>query len=106
MENPNGWDLLTSSLATSKLTDPSTTWAFLVLQGLVRDDENARGKFGKITKEVLAEGPITGPSEPCRISSALVAAGLNLPPSRTPDPWGKIAKSRMEMVNGWSQEAP
>ena len=44
MESPQSWNLLTSSLAVSKLGDTARTWSFLLLQGLVRADESGREK--------------------------------------------------------------
>ena len=101
MENPDQWDLLTASLAVSDLVDLSQTWAFLVLQGLVRDDGPARQQFDEIVLEVSAEGPITGPSEALRIASRIDRAGLALERSRRPDPMGRLALARRSIAVEW-----
>lgn len=101
MENPQSWNLLTSSLAVSNLEDPSTTWAFLVVQGLVHDRADDRATFGRIVRDVLNEGPITGPSEASRVSMRLVQAGLNLPAGTLTDASGKLAHERAQVIASW-----
>ena len=43
MESPSTWDLLTAGLAAGDLHQPFAAWAFLVLQGLVRDAPFGKG---------------------------------------------------------------
>lgn len=100
MESPQIWDCLTSSLAVSNLSEIAHAWAFLVVQGLVRDDRN-RQVFETIVREVTAEGEITGPSKAHRIACKLTEAGMTLPPAHRPDPGGNIAKARMKVVQSW-----
>lgn len=104
MENPASWNLLTASVAACDLEDLSESWAFLVLQGLVRDEERDRLEFASIVRHVRGEGAQTGPSEARRIASQLVLSGLCLPAYRKPDPGGAIARARAETVRGWREE--
>jgi hypothetical protein len=101
LESPQTWDLLTSSLAVSNLRKTSDTWSFLVVQGLVGDTGQERDAFQQIVNRVLAEGQITGPSEALRVASDLFSSGIASPAASTPDPWGKIAESRLETLRGW-----
>ena len=101
MENPESWDILTSSLNVTRLMDVSITWAFLVLQGLVRDKDGDRNVFATFVREVAAEGPVDGPSPAAGISSRLVRAGMTLPPAQRPDPDGQIAEARAKIVRDW-----
>ena len=101
MESPQTWDLLTASLAVSNLRETYETWAFLVAQGLVGDTGPERDAFRQIVERVLAEGQITGPSEALRVASDLSSSGIATPAAREPDPWGKIAESRLRTIRGW-----
>ena len=105
MENPASWNLLTSSVAASDLGDLSVAWAFLVVQGLVRDEEGDRREFAAIVSHVRGAGATTGPSEARRIASQIVRSGLGLPASRQPDPGGAIARARAESVRAWRADA-
>lgn len=105
MESPSSWDLLTSSLFASTLQATGETWAFLMLQGLVRDEPGDREEFGAVVGEVMAEGEITGPSLAARIASRLSAAGLVLPAADSPDPGGRIAIERRQIVDGWKDRS-
>src|SRR5262245_38190760 len=101
MESPQSWNLLTSSLAVARLADTSHTWAFLVVQRLVRDEQGDRETFAGIVQKVLDQGPITGPSEASRIASGLFNAGLSLPAGSTPDPDAKTAAARRDLLQSW-----
>jgi hypothetical protein len=103
MESPQGWTALTSSLAVSTLSDISHTWAFLVVQGLVRDEGADRQVFETAVRAVAEQGEITGPSEAHRIAAKLINAGLSLPPAHRVDPAGNIADARMKLVRSWRQ---
>ena len=96
MENPEGWDLLTSSLAVSNLNDVNKTWAFLRTQGLLVWQGKAQQAFEEIVAEVLTQGEITGPSEAHRIAVRLKSAGITTELATTPDPWGETAKVRLK----------
>ena len=101
MESPEGWDLLTSSLAVSDLV---AAWPFLVVQGLVRDGEEERRNFARIIEGVKAEGEITGPTQAYRVAQGIVSHGMNTPLASQPDPWGRMAQSRHEVILGWLGE--
>jgi hypothetical protein len=62
MESQEGWDLLTPGIAGGNLEKPFFTWAFLVVQGLVRDFPGDRETFCRIVQEERARD-ITGPSK-------------------------------------------
>ena len=94
MENPESWNLLTSSLAVSRLDRIEATWAFLVLQGVVDPHDRAKQAFATIVGEVLEQGEITGPSKALRVATRLGSHGMTTGAASEPDPWGKIAKSR------------
>jgi hypothetical protein len=93
MEPPETWDRLTASLAISNLADPSPTWAFLVLQGLVRDEPSDREAFGMLAEDATTN-PITGPSAAARVAFGLKSAGIAQPAGLTPDPWARLAAPR------------
>ena len=101
MENPEYWNLLTSSLATNNLNKINETWAFLVLQGLVEADDSGKLAFNIALEKVNEEGEITGPSIPQRVASELQHAGVATKLANISDPWGKIAKSRLEIISNW-----
>jgi hypothetical protein len=73
MESPETWDLLTASLAMSDLREPSSAWAFLVVQGLVRDEPGDRETFSKFAQQEIKE--ITGPSAAARVACRLGESG-------------------------------
>ena len=104
MESPKGWNLLTSSLAVSDRDHLVAAWPFLAVQGLVRDGEEERRKFGRIVEDVQAEGEITGPSQEFRVAQGIVSHGINTPLASQPDPWGEIAQSRRDVILSWLGE--
>src|SRR5262245_38404463 len=101
MESPDTWDLLTSSLAACDLAHPHQAWAFLVVQNLVHDEPGMREQFVALVEQVLAEGPITGPSEPRRIAGRM--GGLSREAANQRDPGGKIAAARKAAIDAWRQ---
>jgi len=101
MESPDTWDLLAASLAISNLADPSLTWAFLVIQGLVRDEAGDREAFDRLAEDVTTN-PITGPSAPARVARALNEAGIAQAAGRTPDPWARMAARRLASIETWT----
>jgi hypothetical protein len=101
MESPDTWDLLTSSLAVSNLAEPSSTWAFLVLQGLVRDEPGDREAFSRFADDA-STNPITGPSSAARVALSLKGAGIAQTAGLTPDPWGRIAAGRLASIESWT----
>jgi hypothetical protein len=102
MEAPQSWDLLTASLCVCDLAQPRAVWAFLVVQGLVRDLPQDRDIFYRVVSEERERGPITGLSIPRRIADTLALEGLTLPPSAAPDPNAKTAKERLELIESWN----
>jgi hypothetical protein len=101
MESPEGWDLLTSSIAVHDLEKPFFIWAFLVVQGLVRDLPGDRDTFCRIVQYERASD-ITGPSKAWRIASSLRDAGISLPISKIPDPNADIAMQRRQLLRQWN----
>lgn len=101
MESPDTWDALTASLAISDLADPSLTWAFLVLQGLVRDEPDDREAFSRLAEDAVTN-PITGPSAAARVALGLNSAGIARTAGRTPDPWARIAAARLASIESWT----
>ena len=101
MESPETWDLLTSSLAVSNLAQVSLTWAFLIVQGLVRDEPGDRETFGRIAEDATTN-PITGPSAAARVAGSLKSAGIAQPGGLTPDPWARVAAERLASIESWT----
>ena len=101
MESPEWWDLLTSSIAVHDLEEPFFIWAFLVVQGLVRDLPGDRDAFWRIVQYERSRD-ITGFSKPARIAASLSNAGISLPISKTPDPNGDIAMQRLQLLRDWN----
>lgn len=101
MESPESWDALTASFAVCDLTKPYSAWAFVVVQGLVRDDSGDRDLFLRALEDEEARGEITGPSIPYRVAGALCRAGIVRSPGMIPDPWGKIAGTRLDAIASW-----
>lgn len=101
MESPETWDLLTASLAISNLADPSSTWAFLVLQGLVRDEPGDREAFSRFADDANTN-PITGPSSAERVALGLKDAGIAQTAGLTPDPLGRMAVERLASIESWT----
>ena len=101
MESPDTWDALTASLAISDLADPSLTWAFLVVQGLVRDEPDDREAFSRLAEDA-ATNPITGPSAAARVALGLKRAGIAQTAGSTPDPWARIAAARLASIESWT----
>ena len=93
MENPESWNILTSSLAVSQLDKIEETRRFLVEQGLIDPDKATKLVFSKVVNGVLEEGEMTGPSESLRISIQLDSLGVTTDKANKADPWGDIAKS-------------
>jgi hypothetical protein len=100
-ESPAGWDLLTASIAVSDLTEPFSAWAFLVLQGLVRDAPGDRDLFARAVREESAQ-EITGPTAARRVAIRLSRAGIALESGQAPDRWGKVAAQRLQGVESWT----
>ncbi len=97
MENPQGWDALTACLASSRLADTAETWAFLVHAGMIRGGAADEERFRAIVRGVLAEGPITGPSEAWRVGAGIRRAGMEVEAAAgVPDPWGRSAQALAE----------
>ena len=94
MEWPGGWTLLTSSLSVADLSDSNRTWRFLVAQGLVNDSDDGSRQLGDAIAMETARGRITGGTLAFRVAEHLRA--LALPPSDSPDPFGKLAARRWE----------
>lgn len=99
MENPADWDMLTSSLAVCNLQKPDKVWAFLVLQGLVRDLPGDRDFFYGIINREKAYGAITGPSLQGRIARRLREFDIALASGAEPDPNAETAKKRLNTLN-------
>ena len=100
MEHPASWDLLTASIAVCDLEDPFAAWAFLVVQGLVRDATGDRETFVKVVHEER-DRDITGPSVALRVASSLKDAEIALEGAKVPDPWAGIASERLEVMASW-----
>lgn len=105
MESPSIWDLVTGSLAVCDLGKPASAWAFLVVQGLVRNEPGDREAFLAILSEEQARGEITGPSVELRMAGSLKRAGITLPAALVADPWGATALRRVDIVAAWGIEA-
>ena len=101
MESPDYWNALTASLAVLDLTNPHSAWAFVVVQGLVRDDPGDRDSFLRLLRDEQVRGNITGPSIPYRVAGALIAAGIVRPAGMAPDPWGEVTGTRLEVIASW-----
>jgi hypothetical protein len=101
VEPPRTWDLLTASIAVADLTQPYSAWAFLAVQGLVRDAPGDRSRFCEIVAEERVK-EITGPSAALRIASRLAQSGMALPGGAAADPWGKTAAERLQTIQAWT----
>jgi hypothetical protein len=101
MESPESWNALTATFAVCDLKKPHAAWAFAVVQGLVRDDPGDRDFFLRTLEEEEARGEITGPTIACRVAAMLSGAGIVLPLGRVPDPWARIAGSRLDVIASW-----
>jgi hypothetical protein len=99
MENPATWNLLISSLAVCDLQKPDKVWAFLALQGLVRDLAGDRDFFYGIIHREKAIGEITGPSLQSRIAGRLQEFGIALALGAEPDPNAEMARKRVELLH-------
>lgn len=100
MEPPNSWDRLTASLAVCDLSKPYRAWAFLALQGLVRDLPGDRDNFIRFVKQER-EKEMTGPSTARRVATLLQRFGIALPESQAPDPDAEVASGRFSVVREW-----
>lgn len=101
MENPKDWTLIDGSLAAWNLEqDPRGAWAFLVLQGLVRDSDRNQAAFLRLVREELDRGPITGPSVAKRVGGGLSRLGISRD-GIPPDPGGDTAAARLKTLQGW-----
>lgn len=100
-EPPHCWDLLTASLAVADLKQPAFAWAFLVVQGLVRDARGDRERFFEIAAEESAQA-VTGPTEARRVAMRLASEGIALQASSAADPWGKLAAQRLQVLQSWT----
>lgn len=105
MEDPASWNLLTASLAVCDLKQSLRAWAFLVVQGLVRDSADDRAIFVGFVSEEQARGEITGPSLARRVAGSLMRAGIALPGGQVADPLGKSAADRLEVIASWGPDA-
>ena len=101
MESPKTWDLLTSSLAVSNLAHVSLTWAFLVVQGLVRDEPGDCETFARLAEHAITTN-LTGPSAAARVAIGLKGAGITQPGDFTPDPWARVAAGRLALIESWT----
>lgn len=101
MEYPGEWDLLTASLAVSDLKAPHEVWAFIVLQGLVRDSPGDRQAFANLVEVVAEREPKPGPSNALLIAGELMATGVATEKAVAPDPFGEVAKKRRQQVESW-----
>ena len=99
MEPPDSWDLLTASLAVCNLQDPARAWRFVTHQRLIQDTPENQKLFFETTQYELDRGPVTGPSEPCRIAGSLGRAGVVDATLNVADPNGDIASQRLEEFN-------
>src|SRR5262245_18655357 len=102
MEPTRYWSLLTSSIAVTDLERPFAAWAFLVIQGLVRDTPGDREAFAECVRAEIERGPITGPTLALRISGRLTQAGIALSAGDVLDPRGTVAVERMALIARWS----
>jgi hypothetical protein len=91
-------------LAVSDLQQPLPTWSFLVVHGLVRDDSGNQDQFFQFIQEEAALD-ITGPTVARRVALRLSDAGIALPASCVPDPWGKLAANRLALIEPWGEKA-
>jgi hypothetical protein len=104
MEDPHGWDALTASLAVCDLDrDLPAAWAFLVLQGLLRDGAGDRDRFFGIARQEIERGPITGPTVAWRVAAGLRSTGLAVGPHERPDPLAAAASARYAIVLSWRE---
>lgn len=92
MEYPGEWNLLTSSLAVSDLTDPADTWKFLAAQRLVRDQSSNRATVATLVEQERQAPPRPGPSFVSRIAHRLFELGMATWLGRLPDPFGILAR--------------
>jgi hypothetical protein len=104
-ESPESWNLLTASLAVCDLSQPRSAWAFLILQGLVRDSDDEREVFLRFVREEQARGPITGWTLPRRVAESLATGGITSSAAQVADPWGRTAADRLESVASWGPDA-
>jgi hypothetical protein len=104
MEPSANWDRLTASLAVCDLSKPYRGWAFLVLQGLVRDLPGDRDNFVRLVKQECKKA-ITGASVARRVADLLNNYGIALPESNEPDPAAELAFQRFSVVKQWVDEA-
>ena len=100
MESPEFLTLLTASLSVCDLEKAETVWTFLTAEGLVRDNPADREVFLNVVKQELDRGPMMGPGIASRVAGKLKAAGLVLSAGDTPDPWGRIAKEKLQLRRG------
>jgi hypothetical protein len=105
MEPPKSWDRLTATLAVCDLSKPFRAWAFLVLQGLVRDLPGDRENFLRFVQQERGR-EITGPSLARRIAILLARFDLTLPASDEPDPEAESALQRLASVASWLPAEP
>lgn len=95
MESPKRWNLLAASLNAAGWTDLSTSWEFLVSQGLVREGKARQEQFERIVAEEF-ENDITGPSLQTRCASRLFREGIACDAATVPDPDGHSAQARWD----------
>jgi hypothetical protein len=107
MENPEGWDILTASIAVCGSEKPFFTWSFLVVQGIVRDFPGNRQTFCRILQRARSEHEservIGGHSLALQVAWALADTEILLPPSSTPDPNANIARERLQTLKLWKE---
>jgi hypothetical protein len=103
MEPPKSWNRLTASLAVSDLSQPFKAWAFLVLQGLVRDLPGDRENFLRFVQQEKTRN-ITGPSLASRVARLIEQFGFALPESHISDPEAVIALQRLQMIAAWQPD--
>jgi len=101
-ESPDSWNRLTASLSICGLKSPYQTWAFLVVQGFVRDKPGDREQFVDIVLDEL-ENEITGPTAPRRVAMQLAHSGLAIGGDED-DPWAESSAQRLAQIQAWTGE--
>jgi hypothetical protein len=104
--SPAYWYLLKSSLGVCDLrNDPCEAWAFLAVQRLVRDQPGDRDLFCRLVQQALARGdePMPGGASVVdQVVSSLTQAGIALPAGNAPDPYGRTASHRRNVIDTWT----
>jgi hypothetical protein len=96
MESPQGWTLLTSSLAVADLQDIERTWLFLQGQGVVVVSPTGAEQLRIALSVEISRGRITGGTLAYRVAQHLLNAGVTAPAATIPDPFGRLAARRWQ----------